>query len=187
MKDVDNQALNHYWHTLRDECSDKNNPIAIDYNCTRAKQAKLELLESLSENISIPGTFNEWLKTECEKEDEDSLDFLFNIGYIYNLFDLESTKILSDIALKDWHHEAEQLVNIFELFPTTFTNEILYKMALQSYPNQYYGEIENVARKCIWALWRLNNDDATEKIRFLSYCGNPQVEQYAKHQLEKQR
>lgn len=80
------------------------------------------------------------LKMECTDKNEDGLDIILQTGYIFELIDVESAKILASIALEDWHHEAENLIGIFEIYHTSFTNEILYKMALQKYPNQYYGD-----------------------------------------------
>ena len=188
MKKQDEQALYRYWHTLRSECRSSQNPIAADTACPRAVQARKELLSSLSQDITEPGTFNAWLKRECAARDEEGLDLLFQLGYIFELFDAESVEILAPEALSDWHHEAEEMIPLFEEHPNAFTNERLYQMALQKYPGQYYGDQgEYIPRKCIWALWRLGGADALDKIRKLSRCGDPVVERYAKHQLEKLR
>jgi len=177
MKEKDIEAINRYWITA---FGDK---MYIDANDSETVQGKESLLSSLSENITQVEVFYAWLRHECLSKNADGLDYMLTLGGIFDLFDKESLEILQMIACDDWHHDAENLVRIFEEHPTDITCKILYDMALSRYPNQYYSDDENgcVTRKCVWALWRLGDIDS---IRALASSGDKIAEGYAKHQLE---
>ncbi|MBU5484226.1 hypothetical protein KQI86_07775 [Clostridium sp. MSJ-11] len=178
MKEKDIEAIKHYW----DAAFDKK--LYIDENNPKTAQARKDLLSSLSEHITQIEIFNAWLKRECLNRNADGLDYMLTLGTTFDLFDRESLKVLQMIACDDWHHDAENLVAVFEEHPTDFTNKILYDMALSRYPNHYYSDDENgsVTRKCVWALWRLGDIDS---IKSLANSEDKIAEGYAQNQLEK--
>lgn len=178
MKEKDIDAIKYYWDAVFGE------KLYIDENNPKTLQARKDLLSSLSEDITQIEIFNAWLKRECLNRNADGLDYMLTLGTTFDVFDRESLKVLQMIACDDWHHDAENLVAVFEEHPTDFTNKILYDMALSRYPNYYYSDDENgsVTRKCVWALWRLGDIDS---IKSLANSGDKIAKGYAQHQLEK--
>lgn len=161
-----------------------NGKMYIDKNSIEAIKAKTCLQNSLSENICIPEVFNRWLKKECEDKNAGGLESMLELEYTFGLINEESIQILAAIACDGWHWQAENLVSVFEKYPTALTDDILYQMALERYPYQYYSDDDNgsVSRKCVWALWRRG---AIDNIRQLSKSGDKIAEVYANHQLQK--
>ena len=157
------------------------------------KRAKKEILrKSLSEDLTSPGVFCRWLKNACEHRDGEELDNILLLGWIFELFDEETVTILEKISLENWvkANNLEDMVGLIERCGGPENVKILASMAVQKYPGHYLGEDdEHITRKAMWALHRLykekGKEDALEKIKELSTCGDSMVEGFAKHHLEK--
>ena len=160
---------------------------------TEEKQRKKERLKkSLSEDLTCAGVFCRWLKEACKHRDGDELDDVMLLGWIFELFDTESVKILEEISLENWvkSNNLEDMVELIENYGSKDKVNILASMALQKYPDHYLGEQdEHITRKAMWSLHRLykqqENKEAIATIKELSHCGDSMVEDFAKHHLEK--
>lgn len=114
------------------------------------------------------------------------------LGWIFELFDKESVKMLEGISLEHWvkSNNLEDMVKLIEQYGSEDKVKVLASMALQKYPNHYLGEEdEAITRKAMWALHRIfkeeQKEEALETIKELSNCGDVIVEGFAKHHLEK--
>lgn len=156
--------------------------LYIDYIADVAKKAKLVLEAKLSENLLDRAVYKKWLIDACEKKDNKRLEYMFILGFVFEHYDDEVIEILGKIACDDWHSHVENLLHLFEKYPTSFTKDILCKMVYERYPNQNYGKEnnENITRKVIWVLWRLKEYGAVKE---LSQCDDVIVAKYAKRQL----
>lgn len=180
MIDKDKKAIEAYWKILRPPRQPE----------TEIEKAKDLLKGRLSEDVTKPEVFCEWLLMACKNKDGDDLEYVMSLGYYLNLYNEASVDVLKQVALKNWHHSMEDMVGLIEEFGGLKRNEVLAKMALQKYPGHYLGdEDEYVTRKCMWALHRLyenqNDLDALEQIKRLSTCGDTMVERFALHHLKK--
>lgn len=161
---------------------------------TKEEEQKLneDLRKALSEDLFSPGVFCRWLKEACINKNGEELDEVMFFGWLFDLFNEDSVKIIETISLENWVKEnnLEDMVRLIENFGGQNKVRSLAAMALQKYPDHYLGdEDEYVTRKAIWALHRLyensGREDALEQIRQLSVCGDSMVEEFAKHHLEK--
>lgn len=156
------------------------------------REQKETLKKSLSEDVTSTEVFCRWLKEACEHRDGEKLDLVMLLGWIFELFSKDNVKIIEGISLENWvkSNNLEDMVGLIERYGGEEKVKSLALMAIQKYPDHYLGDNdEYVARKAMWALHRLykgeGNEEAIEKIKELSKCGDLMVEDFAKHHLEK--
>lgn len=156
------------------------------------RKQREDLAKSLSEDVTSQEVFCRWLRTACEHRDGEGLNWVTTLGWELALFSRESVEILEKISLENWvlACDLENMVGLIEDYGGEEKVKSLAAMAVQKYPDHYLGDNdEYIARKAMWALHRLyteeGNTEALETIKELSQCGDPMVEGYAKHHLEK--
>ena len=95
-------------------------------------------------------------------------------------------EILCQLLEEDWHIEHEDIVSIFEDIREPKSIDALYKTA-QKKQFDYYIRDEDypLARRCIWALWKIGTEEAIDKIRLLSTFDAEEVQKYAFKQLDR--
>ena len=104
----------------------------------------------------------------------------FHFGFTPDHFD-----ILRRLSHADWHQRHEDVVTALGELHDPRTTETLYQAALKTPGYLEYDDSRALAVKAIWALGRLQDSMADEKLRALAESGDPIVKEEAAKQLRR--
>lgn len=96
-------------------------------------------------------------------------------------------EVLSKLSDAEWHTRHEDVVTALEELGDKRAAEVLYRAAIALHPYRRYDKARSLAVKAIWALGKLSDPGADEKLRLLAQSGPQIVRDEALHQLERRQ
>jgi hypothetical protein len=106
------------------------------------------------------------------------------VGFHFG-FSEEHLDILRRLSEAEWHRRHEDVVTALGELHDNRAGEALYRAALKSHPYLEYDDSRALAVKAIWALGRLKDPAADEKLRLLAQSSEPIVSEEAANQLRR--
>jgi len=94
-------------------------------------------------------------------------------------------EILCQLLKEEWHIKHEDIVSILEDIKDPKAIDILYDIAQRKFNYYIRDEKYPLARRCIWALWKIGTEEAIYKIKLLSKFDDEDVQKYAVKQLDR--
>ncbi len=151
------------------------------------KISKENMLSSYRDRVT-----NADLKTSLEiagkTKDEDLLDNSFFVGFLFDLFDVETGYILLDLILGNWHRKHEDIAGIFQNnLNTDKANIPVLWEAINTIPAYLQEEDFKYPylRKLIYAIGAQPEPDNMEALKKLTQSGDEKIKELALHQIEK--
>lgn len=127
------------------------------------------------------------LETASKNKDEDFLENSFFVGFLFNLFDVETGYILLDLILGNWHRKHEDIARIFQnIFNTDKTSIPILLEAINTIP-EYLQEEDfkyPYIRKLIYAIGAQPEPDNSEALKKLTQSDDEKIKELALHQIE---
>jgi hypothetical protein len=122
-------------------------------------------------------------KAYCEKAAID-VECGITVGFHFG-FTADHLNILWRLSEADWHQMHEDVVTALGELHDNRAVEALYRAALITPPYLEFDDSRALAVKAIWALGRLGDSGADEKLRLLSQLNEPIVSEEALKQLRR--
>lgn len=129
--------------------------------------------------------FKNLLEVAYDEKNERDIDYLFYIGYTFNLFKEKDVDYLCKLVKEPWHHQHEDIATLFDFLKSPNSIECLYKTTLTEFEYLSYDDSYALAVKCIWALGNINTEESKQKLELLSKSENEIIRQNAIKQLER--
>jgi hypothetical protein len=117
----------------------------------------------------------------CQKS-EDDVDCGLGVGFHFG-FTTDFLDLLIRLSDAEWHHSHEDVVTALGELGDTRAIEALYRAALIIHPYLAYDDCRALAVKAIWALGKLSNSAADQKLRLLAESTDSVVRADARKQL----
>lgn len=125
------------------------------------------------------------LKAIIEEKNAEELDYLMYVCFEFDIFSDNIIDMLCDIFEAEWHYKHEDIALLFEEVKPTKAIDSLYRVAISNYSYLDFDESYALAVKCIWALGKIGNEEAIEKLKLLSMSSNEIIKKNALEQLER--
>jgi hypothetical protein len=122
------------------------------------------------------------LEEAYRQKSEDDVECGLSVGFHLG-FTSEFIDVLTRLSDAGWHHSHEDVVTALDSLGDTRTIEALYRAALKIHPYLEFDDSRALAGKAIWALGRLGNAIADQKLRLLAESSDPVVGTDARKQL----
>jgi hypothetical protein len=122
------------------------------------------------------------LENAYSQQNEDDVECGLLMGFHFG-FTPEFQDVLIRLSDSEWHHSHEDVVMALDGLGDTLAIEALYRAALKIHPYLEYDDSRALAGKAIWALGRLGDGTADQKLRLLAESGDPVIRAYAQKQL----
>lgn len=122
------------------------------------------------------------LEEAYSHKNADDVEYGLYIGFRFG-FATESMDVLIRLSDAEWHRRHEDVVTALDELGETRAVEALYRAALAVHPYLEYDDSRALAGKAIWALGRLGDATADQKLRLLAESGDPVVRADAQKQL----
>lgn len=118
----------------------------------------------------------------CSQNNEVDVEFALYAGFHFGF-----TPVFLDILIRlsdaEWHCRHEDVVTALGELGETGAVEALYRAALKIHPYLEFDDSRALAGKAIWALGKLADATADQKLRLLAEAGDPVVRAGAQKQL----
>jgi len=124
-------------------------------------------------------------KAFFEKNSEAIEQLIDDIDFSENVSDY--TEILCQLLVADWHIKHEDIAFILEDIRDPLAVDYLYIAAQKNLEYLSYDDSRQLAKKCIWALWKIGTEEAIAKIEQLATFEDNIVRGYAVNQLNKNK
>ncbi len=112
----------------------------------------------------------------------DDVEFGLYLGFRFG-FTPEFLDVLIRLSDADWHQRHEDVVAALDDLRDLRATEALYRATLKIHTYLDYDDSRALASKAIWALGRLGDRTADQRLRTLADSGEPVVQAYAREQL----
>jgi hypothetical protein len=122
------------------------------------------------------------LEEAYRQKNGDDVEFGLAVGFRFG-FTPEFLDVLIRLSDAEWHHSHEDVVTVLGELRDTRTVEALYRAALIIHPHLEYDGCRALAVKAIWALGKLSDTIADQKLRFLAESSDSVVRADAQKQL----
>jgi hypothetical protein len=122
------------------------------------------------------------LEEAYRQKNEDDVECGLYVGFRFG-FTPEFLDVLTRLSEAEWHHSHEDVVAALDGLDDTRTIEALYRAALKIHAYVEYDDSRALAGKAIWALGKLGDATADQKLRLLAESGDSVIGAYARKQL----
>jgi hypothetical protein len=112
----------------------------------------------------------------------DDVEFGLYLGFRFG-FTPEFLDVLIRLSDADWHQRHEDVVAALDELRDLRATDALYRATLKLHTYLDYDDSRALASKAIWALGRLGDTTADQRLRTLADSGEPVVQAYAREQL----
>ena len=110
------------------------------------------------------------------------VEFGLYLGFRFG-FTLEFLDVLIRLSDADWHQRHEDVVTALDKLRDVRATDAFYRATLKLHTYLDYDDSRALASKAIWALGRLGDATADQRLRSLAESGEPVVRAYAREQL----
>jgi len=117
------------------------------------------------------------LKTKNSRNLEVVLALIF-----YDGADTDYTDDLLDLLDQYWHTCEEDIIRILEIIKDPKSVDKLYELAV-NIPD--WDEMRGMAKKCMWALNAINNEESFKKLLLLQQNGDPIIKETAEELIKR--
>ncbi|MDJ0368062.1 HEAT repeat domain-containing protein [Hymenobacter sp. H14-R3] len=125
----------------------------------------------------------ECLNEAVELEDDDKLWPAMVLAY--DGADTDFLPILEGLLVAEWHTSHENIALILQRLKSTTSVQCLFKAATMHFTYLEEDEFFDLARKCLWALGSINNEEAREMIKSLANSDNEVIREHAQEQIQR--
>ena len=122
------------------------------------------------------------LEEAYRQKNEDDVECGLYVGFRFG-FTPEFLDILTRLSDAEWHRSHEDVVAALDGLGDTRTIEALYRAALKIHAYLEYDDSRALAGKAIWALGKLGDATADQKLRLLAESCDSVIAAYAQKQL----
>jgi hypothetical protein len=122
------------------------------------------------------------LEDAYRENNKVDVEFGLYLGFRFG-FTPEFLDVLIRLSDSDWHHRHEDVVTALDVLYDARAIDALYRATLKIHPYLDYDDSRALADKAIWALARLRDATADQKLRSLAESGEPVVQAHAREQL----
>lgn len=129
--------------------------------------------------------FRKMLEAAYDEKNEEDIDYLFYIGFTFNVFNENDVDYLCKLMREPWHHQHEDIATLFDFLKSSLSIECLYEAAITEFEYLSYDNSYALAVKCIWALGNINSIDSRQKLQLLSKSENKIIRENAIKQLQR--
>jgi hypothetical protein len=130
----------------------------------------------------MPGLSLQLLRKSSDEHDADGVEFGLILGHGFGFTD-EHLAVLLHLAGEGWHMQHENVVDGLAEFSAPSSVDTLYRAALTRHDYLDYDKAFALGVKCIWALGRINSEEAVTRLGDLMSCGNNILVENAMKQL----
>ena len=134
-------------------------------------------------NNKYPEFIRDTLLDSLNKKDSDDVEYALQLMFQFELYNETLNEVICKLLVEDWHFKHEDLVVKVEKHPIRGCEENLWTLAQMQLPYLDYDEFFGLARKCTWALSRINIPASIEKLRLLANYENKIIAAYAQKRL----
>jgi len=134
---------------------------------------------------SEPAHTAKFLATAAAQRDAAAVEAALLLAFHFG-FTAEHVPVLSQLVTLDWHTRHQDVAVALEELRAPESIQGLYEAASKTYRALPYLEADgghSFARKCTWALARINTSEAWQKLELLSQSEDGQVQAYAQKRL----
>jgi hypothetical protein len=146
-----------------------------------SERAFISLFSITRENYSE--FVRETLLNSLHTKDPDDVEYPLLLISFFKLYEEFLNDIFCKLLVEDWHYKHEDLVLAIENIQLKGCEENLYILAQKQLAYLEYDDNFGLARKCTWALAKINSPAAMEKLQLLAEIGNESVKGYARKRL----
>ena len=132
----------------------------------------------------MPGLSFQLLRKSSDEHDAAGVEFGLILGHRFGFTD-EHLAVLLHLAGEGWHIQHENVVDALAKFRNPSSIDTLYRAALTRHDYLDYDEAFALGVKCIWALGRINSEEAVARLGDLMSCGNNILVENAMNQLSR--
>ncbi len=145
---------------------------------------KKEFLQNYFDNKSPDNKLvSELFAKGIVNEDADIIEEVIVLLYTGIFPNSTCTNYLSELLLVSWHTKHEDIASLLKNIASPNTVENLHKAVELKLDYLEYDDTFQLARKCIKALSRINNEQAIDKLKLLSNSENEVISKYAEKEL----
>jgi hypothetical protein len=126
----------------------------------------------------------ELLERACAERNATDVEYTLVIGFSFG-FSSAHLDALMRLADADWHHRHEDVVSALDKLRDRRAVDILYRSALKRHEYLAFDDARALAVKAIWALGKLSDAAADEKLRLLAQSDEIILREQAMIQLER--
>lgn len=121
-----------------------------------------------------------------DRRDPDDVEFGLLIGFHFG-FSPEHVDILCRLSDAEWHTQHENVILALDELSDQRAVGCFYRAALKLHPYLDYDEFRALAVKAIWALGKVQDSAADEKLRLLAESDQVIVRDEAQNQLRRRQ
>ena len=128
------------------------------------------------------------LEIASKNKDEDLLENSFFVGFLFDLFNVETENILLNLLLEDWHGKHGDIAGIFQKILNTDKANIPVLLEAINIMPAYLQEEDfkyPYIRKLIYAIGAQPEPDNIEALKKLTQSDDEKIKELTLHQIEK--
>ena len=126
----------------------------------------------------------ELLEEAYAERDPIDVECALTVGFSFGL-SAACLDVLMQLADADWHHSHEDVVSALDELQDKKAVDVLYRVALKRHEYLAFDKARALAVKAIWALGKISDASADEKLRLLAQSNEEIVKHGAIKQLER--
>lgn len=136
---------------------------------------------NVSENSMV---IKELLEKATQEKNADDYEILQMMVWIFKLYlQKEYIELICKSSRETWHFRHEDIALLLEEVRSPYTVDCIYDLAIMDLKYMEFDEFFNIARKCSYALGKINTPKAKEKLELLAKNTNELIREYALKQL----
>lgn len=150
------------------------------------KISKDLFLSKLSVDVNNDKNYlNEMLEVAIRNKDADMVECAMILRNRFDYSESGLAILLNKLLREDWHFEHEDIAVLLKELSDPESVETLHQTAMTKFKYLEYNDSLALARKCIYALGKINNSAAIDKLIALTKVSDKDVADLATHQLKK--
>ncbi len=155
---------------------------ALVLEMVAGRLAPADLRRCLGADVEAPMAM---LQEAFNRRDAEDVACCLLLAFQFEAITSDDGPLLCGLLLAEWHECHEDVARTLEDLRDPRSVVALYEAALTAKAHRYlaYDDGNALARKCTWALAKIDTPAAWEKLEALSRCGGATLESFASKRL----
>jgi hypothetical protein len=150
----------------------------------KVRKNKKEFINDFSTDVTEkPHYILQLLEIAYREKNAEDVELSLSLASMFDSISKEYSTILIKLLKADWHYKHEDIVLIFQKLKIPEAVDVIYETAMKRFKYLEYDDNFTLARKCTWALAKINTAESIEKLRLLAQSNNDVVKEYALKRL----
>ncbi len=147
------------------------------------KISRQEFIDTFSYNlVDDPDSVYMLLESAYNSRNKDEVELTLILASIFNTMNEGYVPLLCDLLQSDFHIKHEDIVSNLQYFADPISIDALYLTATSKFKYLEYDNSYALARKCIWALGSINNEEARDRLNRLYTNNDKEIRRYVEEQ-----